>query len=94
MESATPRKDLKTIIVAVVLSISATFACAESDAKQDSFEPYAGIYKVKSGDFISIAQFDLGDGQIRLLFTDFKSGWSEYFHTHQAILLRLVKDFS
>ena len=47
---------------------------AESNAAPDSVEPHIGIYKLESNDFISVAKLDLGDGQSRLLLTDFNSG--------------------
>ncbi len=47
---------------------------AQTNANANSFDPYVGIYKLKTNDFVSIAKFDLGDGQNRMLFTDFKSG--------------------
>ena len=55
--------------------MSAVFCLAQT--KEDAshlFDSYAGIYRSSSGNFISMAKFDLGDGQTRLLFTDFKSG--------------------
>src|SRR5216683_5437487 len=58
--------------------LSSTFpkaiCVAQSQANPNSFELYVGIYKLKTNDFVSIANFDLGDGQNRMLFTDFKSG--------------------
>src|SRR5260370_3892156 len=47
---------------------------AQTNANANSFDPYVGIYKLKTNDFVSIATFDLGDGQNRMLFTDFQSG--------------------
>ena len=47
---------------------------AQTNANPNSFDPYVGIYKLKTNGFVSIAKFDLGDGQHRMLFTDFKSG--------------------
>jgi pimeloyl-ACP methyl ester carboxylesterase len=47
---------------------------AQTNTTAISFDPVVGIYKSNAHDFISIAKFDLGDGQNRVLFTDFKSG--------------------
>jgi pimeloyl-ACP methyl ester carboxylesterase len=47
---------------------------AQTPANPNSFERYVGIYKSKTNAFVSIAKFDLGDGQNRMLFTDFGSG--------------------
>lgn len=46
---------------------------AQTNANPNSFDRYIGIYKLNTNGFVSIAKFDLGDGQNRLLFTDFKS---------------------
>ena len=54
--------------------ISIVTCVAQTNGTPNSFDPYVGIYRLNSNDFISIAQFDFGDGQNRLLFTDFKSG--------------------
>src|SRR5262249_8398207 len=51
-----------------------TFCQAQTSTAPTSFDPYVGIYALNPTDFISIAKFDLGDGQNHLLFTDFKSG--------------------
>jgi uncharacterized protein len=64
-----------SIIVALLFIISPTVICvAQTDVFPNSFDRLAGIYKLNSNDFVSIAKFDLGDGQNHLLFTDFKSG--------------------
>ncbi len=64
-----------SILAAVMVVILSTVICvAQTDAPQNSFDLLVGIYKLNSDDFISIAKFDLGSGQNRLLFTDFKSG--------------------
>jgi len=64
-----------SILAAVMVVILSTVICvAQTDAPQNSFDLLVGIYKLNSDDFISIAKFDLGGGQNRLLFTDFKSG--------------------
>src|SRR5690242_12960031 len=47
---------------------------AQGRTDPNSLDPYFGIYRLKTGDFVSIANFDLGDGQNRMLFTAFKSG--------------------
>ena len=64
-----------SILAALLFVILPTVICvAQTDASQNSFDGFAGIYRLNSNDFISMAKFDLGDGQTRLLFTDFKSG--------------------
>ncbi len=64
-----------SILAALLFVILPTVICvAQTDASQNSFDGFAGIYRLNSNDFVSIAKFDLGDGQNRLLFTDFKSG--------------------
>src|SRR6266550_9284965 len=62
-------------VVALLFSIFSIVTCvAQTNANANSFDPYVGIYKLKTNDFVSIAKFDLGDGQNRMLFTDLKSG--------------------
>jgi len=64
-----------SIIVTWLFGIISTVTCmAQTNVTPNSFDSYVGIYKLNSNDFISIAKFDLGDGQNRMLFTDFKSG--------------------
>jgi pimeloyl-ACP methyl ester carboxylesterase len=64
-----------SILIFGVSLISLAFVGqAASSSKPGSFDPYIGIYKLNSNDYVSIAKFDLGDGEKRLLFTDFKSG--------------------
>src|SRR5229473_7544869 len=62
-------------VVALLFGIFSIVTCvAQTNANPNSFDPYVGIYKLKTNGFVSIAKFDLGDGQSRMLFTDFKSG--------------------
>src|SRR6267143_851847 len=62
-------------VIALLFGMSSIVTCvAQTNANPNSFDPYVGIYKLKTNDFVSIAKFDLGDGQNRILFTDFKSG--------------------
>src|SRR5437763_298834 len=62
-------------VVALLFSIFSIVTCvAQTNTNTNSFDPYVGIYKLKTNDFVSIAKFDLGDGQNRMLFTDLKSG--------------------
>src|SRR5713226_5133409 len=61
-------------VVALLSGIFSIVTCvAQTNANPNSFDPYVGIYKLKTNDFVSIAKFDLGNGQNRMLFTDFKS---------------------
>lgn len=64
------------ILFLVILFISfwTVDGSAQTAVVPDSFAPFVGVYKSNTGDFLSIAKFDLGDGQNRLLFTDFRSG--------------------
>jgi len=62
-------------VVALLFGIFSIVTCvAQTNANPNFFDPYVGIYKLKTNDFVSIAKFDLGDGQNRMLFTDFQSG--------------------
>lgn len=64
-----------SLLITLLFGILSLITCAaQTNTLPNSFDPYVGIYKADSNDFISIAKFDLGDGQNRLLFTDFKSG--------------------
>jgi pimeloyl-ACP methyl ester carboxylesterase len=64
-----------SVFLAVLFGIfSTTISLAQTNATPPSFDSYIGIYRLRPGNFVSVAQFDLGDGQNRLLFTDFKSG--------------------
>jgi len=68
-------KKLSMIFLVVTFIVYWTVQClAQNEVSRDTFAPIAGVYKSNAGDFLSIAKFDLGDGQNRLLFTDFKSG--------------------
>src|SRR5712692_11093212 len=61
--------------VTLLFAIFSIVTCvAQTSTNPNSFDPYVGIYKLKTNGFVSIARFDLGDGQNRMLFTDFKSG--------------------
>jgi pimeloyl-ACP methyl ester carboxylesterase len=65
----------RCFVAAVVFSILPMSICGDgSNTTADPIDPYLGIYSSGDNDFVSIAKFDLGDGQNRLLFTDFKSG--------------------
>ena len=62
-------------VVALFFAMFSVVTCvAQTKANSNSFDAYLGIYKSKSSGFVSIAKFDLGDGQNRMLFTDLKSG--------------------
>ncbi len=59
-------------VVALLFAMFSIVTCvAQTNSNPKSLDPYVGIYK--SNGFVSIAKFDLGDGQNRMLFTDFKS---------------------
>jgi len=58
----------------LLCTFSVASCVARATAVPNSFDSYVGIYKSKRNDIVSIAKFDLGDGQNRVLFTDFKSG--------------------
>src|SRR5260370_22822073 len=62
-------------VVALLFGMSSIVTCvAQTSTSPNSFDPYVGIYRLKTNGVVSIAKYDLGDGQNRLLFTDFKSG--------------------
>ncbi len=68
-------KKLSMIFLVVSFVTFWTIQClAQNEVSRDAFAPFVGVYKSNAGDFLSIAKFDLGDGENRLLFTDFKSG--------------------
>src|SRR5690242_3796601 len=61
-----------SIPVVMCFAAFSTGIChAQSHTAEKSFDAYLGVYKLNSTDFISIAKFDLGDGEKRMLFTDF-----------------------
>src|SRR3954449_9243791 len=61
--------------VLVVVTGALLIAPAISGKDSPSLEPYAGVYRVPGKDhFLSLARFDPGDGEERLLFTDLDSG--------------------
>src|SRR5690242_20090896 len=62
------------IVFALVVSNSVASSSDDAPATPESLARYAGIYRNQAGAFISAAIFDPGDGQNRLLFTDFASG--------------------
>jgi pimeloyl-ACP methyl ester carboxylesterase len=71
---------MKTLFhICLYLSIAAVTQTAvgqapPNEAKTTSFEGHAGVYECNSKVFLSVASFDPGDGQNRLLFTDFDTG--------------------
>jgi hypothetical protein len=60
-----------TTVFAVVLGFTNLFG-KENEAI--SFVQYSGVYQAPENKFVSIATFDPGDGEKRLLFTDLESG--------------------
>ena len=65
---------VRSTVVALLFGMFSMVTCvAQTNANPKSLDPYVGIYRSTSS-FVSIAKFDLGDGQNRMLFTDFKSG--------------------
>src|SRR5689334_8580536 len=62
------------LLLGLVGSASAASSSDETPATLESLAQFAGIYRNQSGSFISAAIFDPGDGENRLLFTDFGSG--------------------
>src|SRR6266571_959996 len=65
---------LSTVVALLLAMFSVVTCVAQTNANPNSFDSYVGIYQLKTNDSVSIAKFDLGDGQNRMLFTDFKSG--------------------
>jgi hypothetical protein len=63
-----------SLLITLFNVLSLITCTAQTNTTPNSFDPYVGIYKADSNDVVSIAKFDLGDGQNRLLFTDFESG--------------------
>jgi pimeloyl-ACP methyl ester carboxylesterase len=59
---------------AAAITQTAVAQTPEENAKNTPFERHAGVYKCNSKAFLSLAIFDPGDGQDRLLFTDFDTG--------------------
>lgn len=66
--------------IVLCLSLAAAVArkagaeSARDDAKNASFDQHAGIYKCDSKGVLSLALFDPGDGERRILLTDFETG--------------------
>jgi len=67
-------KKPSTFVALLFAMVSIVPCLAQTEANSSSFDPYVGIYKLKTNYFVSIAKFDFGDGQNRMLFTDFNSG--------------------
>jgi pimeloyl-ACP methyl ester carboxylesterase len=60
--------------ITVAITQTAVAQPPKEDAKNTAFDPLAGIYECEANEFVSLAIFDPGDGENRLLFTDFTTG--------------------
>ena len=68
-------KKVAVLVLALLFSLFSSAVCvAQSVDGPHSFDAYVGLYRSTPDDCVSIAKFDLGDGQNRLLLTDFMSG--------------------